>query len=139
MQAPEIMIPGEYPVSHKSDTYSMAITAWEMCLGKACFSEYKYTLFFSPFSLSSFLPFFPSKMCSNYKFPLTFPPSFSPFLISFPRALPPFRHDVHRMGKRPPLPEHWLPCLVELFNDMWNASPLKVFFFFELSFSFSSF
>jgi hypothetical protein len=79
--APEIMIPGQHPVSHKSDTYSMAITAWEMCLGKACFSEYK--------------------------------------------ALPPFRQDVHRMGKRPPLPDHWLPELVELFNDMWNASPIK--------------
>mmetsp|Transcript_17744 Transcript_17744/g.49936 ORF Transcript_17744/g.49936 Transcript_17744/m.49936 type:complete len:723 (+) Transcript_17744:95-2263(+) len=39
--APEIMCPGQYAISSKSDTYSMAITAWEMCTGKNCFSEYK--------------------------------------------------------------------------------------------------
>jgi len=78
--APEIMIPGQYPISSKSDTYSMAITAWEMCTGKNCFSEY--------------------------------------------RALPPFKHDVHRMGKRPELSPSWPQSFCTLLGEMWNANPL---------------
>mmetsp|Transcript_8070 Transcript_8070/g.10767 ORF Transcript_8070/g.10767 Transcript_8070/m.10767 type:complete len:706 (+) Transcript_8070:66-2183(+) len=39
--APEIMIPGKHPISHKSDTYSMAITAWEILTGQNCFKEYR--------------------------------------------------------------------------------------------------